>query len=95
MSVVSVVGAALMAALGLCVLLLNRRLQAGRPRHAVLAAWIRSAGVLLLAAAIVVAGADALFAGGLLMLAGVGVVVLSAVIAVSGDRRAGRRRAEQ
>ena len=89
MSVGSVIGAALLATFGVLVLLLNGRAGGGRPGYAVLSARIRSAAAFILAMAILLAGTGASFAGGFLMLMGVGVFALALVVAVRGNHAAG------
>ena len=95
MPIPSVIGATLLASFGVLVLLLNGRAAHRRPSYAVLSARIRSAGAILLAVAILVAGTGASFAGGFLMFVGCAVLALAAVVVVRGNRAAGSSGAHQ
>ena len=91
----TIIGAAIMAALGFLVILINGRADGpGRPRYAVSSARMRGAGSLMLATAFLAAGANAPLAAGLLMFVAVAVMGAAFVVAVRGQR-AERRHADE
>jgi hypothetical protein len=90
----TIIGAAITAALGFQVILINGRGRSGSPRSAVSSARMRGAGFLTLATAFLAAGADAPLVAGLLMFVAVAVTGAAFVVAVRGQRAA-RRHADE
>ncbi len=89
------IGAGIMAALGLQVILISGRRRSGRPHYAVSSARIRGAGWLTLATALLLAGANAPLAAGLLMFAAVGVMGGAVVVFFRGRRTAQKRSSDE
>ena len=88
MTAAALISASVFAAFGLLVLVARGRERPGRPTYVVSAARIRVIGYLTFAAAILLSARGPSLASGLLLLAGLGLMVFQIVLIARGARAA-------